>query len=39
MLQIFPIALSQVKVGNNSENFFLWNQTNCILYINKKKDT
>ena len=35
MLQRLPIALAQVKAGNNSEN--LLNEIRQILYINQKK--
>ena len=32
MLQRIPIALVQVKAGNNSENF-----SNCLLFVSIKK--
>ena len=35
MLQILPVALSQVKAGNNSEN--LLNEIRQIVCINQKK--
>ena len=38
MLQRWPIALPQVKAGNNSENLLIkWNQTNRLFFVSIKK--
>ena len=33
MLQRLPIALAQMKTGNNSERFIKPNQTNCLFLV------
>ena len=33
MLQRLPIALAQVKAGNNSEKVNKWNQANCLFFV------
>ena len=33
MLQRLPIALAQVKAGNNSKSLLKENKTNCIFFI------
>ena len=38
MLQRLPIALVQVKAGNNSENLSLWNQTNYLFPASIKRN-
>ena len=38
MLQKLPIALAQVKAGNNSRKFIKWNQTNCLLFVSIKRN-
>ena len=37
LLQRLPIALAQVKAGNNSENLLKKSDKLSILYINQKK--
>ena len=38
MLQRLPIALAQVKAGNNSKNLYIkWNQTNCLFFVSVKR--
>ena len=38
MLQRLPIALAQVKAGNNSKKFIEWNETNCLLFVSIKRN-
>ena len=37
MLQRLPIALAQVKAGNNSY-FIKWNQENCLFSVSFKRN-
>ena len=37
MLQRLPIALAQVKAGNNSE-FIKWDQANCLFFVSIKRN-
>ena len=38
MLQRLPIALAQVKAGNNTENLLNVNQTNCLFFVSIKRN-
>ena len=38
MRQRFPIALAQVKAGNNSRKFIKLNQTNCLFFVLIKRN-
>ena len=37
-LQRLPIALAQVKAGNNSEKFVKWNEENCLFFASIKRN-
>ena len=39
MLQRLPIALAQVKAGNNSKKNIKWNQANCLFFASIKTVT
>ena len=38
MLYRLPIALAQVKAGNNSRKFIKWNQTDCLFIASVKRN-
>ena len=38
MLQRLPIALAQVKEGNNSEGLLNENQRNCLFFVSIKRN-
>ena len=38
MLQRLPIALAQVKAGNNSKKFIEWTEANCLLFVSIKRN-
>ena len=36
-IQRLPIALAQVKAGNNSKKIIEWNHTNCLFIVSTKR--
>ena len=39
MVQRLPIALAQIKAGDNSvKTFIQWNQTNCSPFVSIKRN-
>ena len=38
ILKIIPIALAQIKAGNNSESLLNENQTDCLFFVSIKRN-